>query len=140
MVVVSLRAGLLLAQLVVGASTLVPGVPVERGLAGGESHAYAVAIRPNQPLLVTVDQRGIDVEIDVLGPDGRSLGVVDTPTGAEGPESVLIDPEPEIQYRIEVRSPTKTAAPGRYEVRAEALPLGTPAERERVKAERLVTE
>lgn len=141
---VLLRAGLLLAQLVVGASTLVPGVPVERGLAGGESHAYALAMRPGQPLLVTVDQRGIDVEIDVLGPDGRSLGVVDTPTGAEGPESVLIDPNPDpdpgIQYRIEVRSPTKTAAPGRYEVRAEALPLGTPAERERVKAERLVTE
>jgi CHAT domain-containing protein/tetratricopeptide (TPR) repeat protein len=140
---VLLRAGLLLAQLVVGTSTLVPGVPVERGLAGGESHAYAVAVqpgRPGQPLLVTVDQRGIDVEIDVLGPDGRSLGVVDTPTGAEGPESVLIEGDPAVQYRVEVRSPTKTAAPGRYEVRAEALPLGTPADRQRVEAERLVTE
>jgi tetratricopeptide (TPR) repeat protein len=138
-----LRAGLLLASALATTASLEPGVPVERGLAGGESHAYAVAVqpgRPGHPLLVTVDQRGIDVEIDVLGPDGRSLGVVDTPTGAEGPESVLIEGDPSIQYRIEVRSPTKTAAAGRYEVRAEALPVGTPAERQRVKAERLVTE
>ncbi len=113
-----------------------PGTVLERGLQGGESHAYLVEARPGQPLLVTVDQRGIDVAAEVFGPDGKSLGVVDTPTGREGPESVLI--EGEGACRVEVRGP-QSAPAGRYEIRLEPLPQGTAAERGRVEAERLMT-
>ena len=107
-----------------------PGTVLDRVLQSGEAHAYLVEARPGRPLLVTIDQRGIDVATDVSGPDGKSLGVVDTPTGREGPESVLI--EGEGLYRVEVRGP-KSAPAGRYEVRLEELP------RDRVEAERLMT-
>jgi CHAT domain-containing protein/Tfp pilus assembly protein PilF len=141
-IVIAIAGAGLLAPVAVFAATaageeprkLDPGTVLEQGFQGGESHVYLVEVRPGQPLLVTVDQRGIDVATDVLGPDGKSLGVVDTPTGREGPESVLI--EGEGPYRVEIRGP-KTALPGRYEVRLEALPQDTPAGRGRVEAERL---
>lgn len=119
---------------------IAPGTPVESGLAGGESHSYLVAVQAGHPLLITVDQRGTDVEIEAAGPDGRSLGVVDTPTGREGPESLLLDGGAAGAWRVVVRSPGKAAPPGRYEIRVEELPQGTAAERERVAAERLATE
>lgn len=125
-----LRSGLVIAVALLAQGRLDPGTVLERGLQGGEAHAYLIEARSGQPLLVTVGQRGIDVATDVFGPDGKSLGVVDTPTGREGPESVLI--EGEGLYRVEVRGP-KSAPPGRYEVRLEELP------QDRVEAERLMT-
>lgn len=131
-----LRSGLVIAMALLAQGRLDPGAVLERDLKGGESHAYLVEARPGQPLLVTVEQRGIDVATDVFGPDGKSLGVVDTPTGREGPESALV--EGNGLYRVEVRAP-KSAPPGRYEVRLEALLQDTPAGRGRVEAERLMT-
>jgi CHAT domain-containing protein len=120
--------------------TLTAPATVERDLAGGEAHAWIVEAQAGHPLLVTVDQRGIDVEIDVHAADaadGKSLGIVDTPTGREGPESVLI--EGVGSWRVEVRSPSTAARAGRYELRLEELPMDAPAGRERVEAERLMT-
>lgn len=118
---------------------LAPGMPVERELAGGETHSYSITLAAGTPLLVTVDQQGIDVEIEAFGPSGGSLGVVDTPTGRNGPESMLVPAAAAGDYRIAVRSPAKTDPPGRYEIRAAPLPAGTPAERERIEAEQLAT-
>ncbi len=115
---------------------LEPDAAFERTLSGGESHSYLVEARPGHPLLVTVGQRGIDVAIDVFDPEGKALGAVDTPTGREGLEWALV--EGGGPYRVEIRGP-RGAPPGRYELRLEELPQGTPAERERVGAERLMT-
>ncbi|HEY0512735.1 MAG TPA: CHAT domain-containing protein [Thermoanaerobaculia bacterium] len=119
---------------------LAPGVPVERALAGGETHSYAVELAAGSHLRVAVDQRGIDVEIDAFAPGGGSLGAVDTPMGRDGPESMLVSATAAGEYRIAVRSAAAAARPGRYEIRAEILPESTPPERERVEAERLATE
>lgn len=119
---------------------LAPGVPVERELAGGETRSYATALAAGGHLLVTVDQRGMDVEIGAFGPGGESLGAVDTPTGREGSESMLVSAGAAGDYRIAVRSLGREDPPGRFEIRAELLSTGTPAERERIEAERLATE
>lgn len=119
---------------------LAPGIPVEREMAGGEAHGYAITLAAGASLRVTVDQRGIDVEIEAFGPSGGSLGTVDTPTGRYGAETLLISAASAGDYWLAVRSPQKSARPGRYEIRAELLPAGTPAERERIAAERLATE
>jgi CHAT domain-containing protein/tetratricopeptide (TPR) repeat protein len=116
------------------------GAAIERQLAGGESHSYSLQASPGARLLITVEQRGIDVEVVVLRPDGTTLIAVDSPTDSEGPESVLLSPDASGPFEIQVRSPNPGVAPGAYALNLEELAESTPAERERVEAERLMTE
>ncbi|CAN5796701.1 tetratricopeptide repeat protein [soil metagenome] len=103
---------------------LEPGKPIERGLAGGEVHAYSIQLAAGQFLGVIVDQRGIDVVVALFGPDRKQLIEVDSPNGTKGPEPVSLVAEASGSYRLEVRSLGKAAA-GRYEVKIETLRVGT---------------
>ena len=60
-------AGRVVAQTAPGATALEPGKPVERELAGGQSHSYSIALTAGQYLHVVVDQRGIDVVVTLFG-------------------------------------------------------------------------
>jgi hypothetical protein len=51
-------------------ATLEPGKAIERAMAGGEVHGYKVSLKSGQFLHAVVDQRGIDVVVRLLGPDG----------------------------------------------------------------------
>jgi CHAT domain-containing protein/Tfp pilus assembly protein PilF len=116
------------------------GVPVERRMAGGETHSFCLEAVPGARLLITVDQRGIDVEISILRPDGGTLIAVDGPTNREGLESILLPADARGPFEVRVRSPSPGAAPGNYVLRLEEPGESTPAERERLEAERLTTE
>ncbi|HVR95825.1 MAG TPA: tetratricopeptide repeat protein, partial [Thermoanaerobaculia bacterium] len=116
------------------------GAALEQRLAGGESHSHTLAATPGTRLLVTVEQRGIDVVVEVARADGQTLLAVDSPTDSQGPESILLPAEAAGPLQIRVLSPSPGASPGRYTIRLEKLADATPAERERVDAERLMTE
>lgn len=116
------------------------GREVEQMLAGGEAHSYHIEAISGSRLLVTVDQRGIDLVVEVRQADGKPLIAVDSPTDSEGPESVLIPPEASGPLEIRVLSPSPGVAPGKYTIRLEELAVATPGERERLEAERLMTE
>lgn len=121
-----------------GTEELRPGDTVVRELAGGETQDWRFETQGGRPLLVSVEQRGTDVEVEVFSGDGVSLGAVDTPTGRNGPEIVLVQPvpgAPAASWRVEVRSPAKAAAPGRYEIRLEELDVSSPEGQRRVQAE-----
>ncbi|HXU30014.1 MAG TPA: CHAT domain-containing tetratricopeptide repeat protein [Thermoanaerobaculia bacterium] len=114
------------------------GKAIERRLAGGEAHAYFVDARPGARLLVTVEQRGIDVAVEAAR--AEQLLAVDGPLDSEGPESLLLPPEMVGTVEIRVLSPSPGAAPGTYAIRLEEIGEGSEAERGRVEAERLLTE
>jgi tetratricopeptide (TPR) repeat protein len=116
------------------------GAAVERRIQGGESHSYPIEARPGARLLVTVDQRGIDVVVEARRPDGKTLIAVDSPTDSQGPESALLPDEASGLLEIRVLAPSPGVAPGAYEIRLEELAEASPAERERVAAEQLMTE
>src|SRR5438552_2861108 len=105
------------------------GKPIERELAGGEVHAYSIQLKSGQFLSVIVDQRGIDVAVALLGPDGKQIEAIDSPNGTTGPEPVSVLAKVSGLYRIEVRSPDKRAHVGRYEVRIEVLHDATPEDK-----------
>ncbi len=119
---------------------LFPGTAVERMLAGGEAHSYAITAQPGTRWLVIVEQRGVDVVVEVAQADGQRLLAVDSPNDSKGPESVLIPVAAVGPLEIRVLSPSLGTAPGRYAIRLEELPEVTAAEGERVEAERLMTE
>lgn len=116
------------------------GVAAERPIAGGETHSYRVETAPGARLLVTVDQHGVDVVVEVRQVDGKLLVAVDSPTDSEGPESALLAPEVSGPLEIRVLSPSPGVAPGTYSIHLDKLADATPVERERIEAERLMTE
>ena len=94
-------------------------------MAGGETHAFQVALAAGQYLRVVVNQRGIDISLKLFGPDGRILVEMDSLTGTQGPEMASVIAAQSGSYRIEVVSFTKDALPGRYEVKVAALRAAT---------------
>jgi CHAT domain-containing protein/Tfp pilus assembly protein PilF len=116
------------------------GKPIERELAGGQSHVYQIALAAGQYLNLVVEQRGIDVVVTLLGPDGKKLIEVDSPNGTEGPEPVSWIVETTGQYRLEVRSLEKEAKPGRYEAKLVELRVATARDRDLAEADKLYNE
>jgi CHAT domain-containing protein len=106
------------------ARTAPPGPPVERELAAGEVHAYPLELAAGRSWLIAVEQRGIDVVVEVSGADGKRLSAVDAPLDRQGMEAVLVEPQAAGCCRVEVRAHEPAAPPGRYEIRVEELASG----------------
>src|SRR5215469_13699162 len=113
-----------------------PGKPVERDLAGGESHSYRLTLMAGQFCHAVVDQRGIDVVVTFYGPGNEKIVQVDSPNAANGPELVSLVAEASGDYRLEIRSPGKNAPAGRYELKIEELRTATSQDRTRVAAQK----
>ncbi|HMX26720.1 MAG TPA: tetratricopeptide repeat protein, partial [Blastocatellia bacterium] len=105
--------------------TLELGKPIERELAGGDKHQYQIGLITGRFLRVIVEQRGVDVTVALLAPDGKQLLEVDSPNGTEDEESLGWVTEAVGVYRLEVRSLEKDAAAGRYTVKLSELRAAT---------------
>src|SRR5262245_4910999 len=116
------------------------GKPIERELAGGQSHAYQITLAAGQYLNVVVEQRGIDVVLRLLGPDGKQITEVDNETGNQGQETVTQVAEVPGNYRLEVNQKQKVAIAGRYEIRVEELRAATEKDRALQEARNLYAE
>jgi len=106
---------------------LVPGQLRERPIAAGETHVYRVEAT-DTPLLVSVDQRGIDLVLEARGSADPNVLNIDTFNDRWGPEFLLLRAPG--RYRIEVRPGMPSVPPGRYTIQSEVLSTAT-AEGER---------
>jgi CHAT domain-containing protein len=120
---------------------LAPGRPVEREIKGGETHTYRITLEASQYLGLAVEQRGIDVTVRVVGPDGaaRSLEVDDV-GDAPGFESVDVVADAAGAYVVEIHAADPKAAPGRYEALAKEVRPATEREAAVAKARRIVAD
>lgn len=113
----------------VNAPRLAPGAPVERPIADGQTHQYAVDLAADTVLFAEIDQLGADVTATTYGPDGSQLATFDSPGGADGTEHVRIDAKQAGTYRIDVA--TFPGPAGRYRARVvEIVPARDVAARE----------
>ena len=115
------------------------GQPIDRELAGGEAHSYRVLLTAGQYLHVVVEQKGIDVMIRLVAPDGQKMAEVDNDP-AVGMESVSTVAEAIGDYHLEVRSQNKDVAIGRYEIEIEELREATSKDRVYVAAQKAFEE
>ncbi|HEY7544128.1 MAG TPA: tetratricopeptide repeat protein, partial [Blastocatellia bacterium] len=122
------------------ARSLEPGKPIERELAGGQSHTYEIKLSEGQFLNVIVEQRGIDVVVRLLGPDGRQIAEFDSEIRKQGQESVSQVAEAAGSYRLSVQAKEKGAPAGRYEIRVTELRAATEKDRALQEASRLLGE
>src|SRR5262249_21571250 len=116
------------------------GKPIERELAGGQSHDYQLTLADGQYVNLVVDQRGIDVVVKLFGPDGKAIMEFDSESRAQGHESVSVVAEAGGSYRLSVQRKLNRAAGGRYEIRIEALRVATDDDRALYEASKLVSE
>src|SRR5262245_27031549 len=88
--------------------------PVKRELSGGQRHSYRLRLSANQFLKAIVEQRGIDVLVQVSGPDGKQILEFDAERRLQGQENVSLVAEMAGDYRLAVQPRQKGAAAGSY--------------------------
>ncbi len=92
-----------------------------RTVSAGERHAYTATLEAGQFARFVVDQRGVDVIVDLIGPAGDLLREVDSPNGDRGPEPVeLVAPASGV-YSLVVRAFDERAGDGVYEARLDEV-------------------
>lgn len=114
--------------------------PAGRELGRGEVHSYQLDGVAGRPLLVRVEQRGADVALSVSGPGSTGAGSLNGMAERWGTESLLILPDRDGAWTVEVRPARPSAPPGRYGLRFEELSGATADERGRIEAEQRMTE
>lgn len=99
-------------------TTLQVGTPIERTLGPSQSQEFTITLEENTYVQLVVEQRGVDVIVKVLSPEGKIIGEFDSPNGNDGPEHVSFVAAAAAAYRINV-SPLYPAdsATGRFEIK-----------------------
>jgi CHAT domain-containing protein/Tfp pilus assembly protein PilF len=132
---------LLLSSTISNAQPLLePDQPVEREIAAGQSHSYEVQLAAGQYLSAVIDQDGIDVVVQLLGPDGTQIAEFDSEIRRYGPERVSQVAEISGSYRLNVQAKQDGPTKGRYEIRVMELRAATATERDLQEARRLRAE
>ena len=116
--------------------TLVQGEVVEGRLAGGQSHSYRIHLHSGQFLHIVADQRGIDIVLNLFGPDKAQLARMDRWSYRRGAESLSFVAAEPGNYRLEVQAHNKSDPPGSYqltisEIRSPTLKDGVVVDAER---------
>lgn len=122
-----------------GSAELTLNVPVERELAGGESHTFSLTAQAGQFFHIVVDQMGIDVVVTVINPQGEQVASVDRPNGWYGPEAISHIASQSGQYVVRVRALEKVIAGARYRIELKAIRAVEPRDESRVTAEQAVS-
>ena len=118
---------------------LEPGPPVERELAGGQAHPYQLSLTAGQYVKVVIEQRGLDVLVSLVGPDGQPLTDFDSEMRPQGPETAAWVAEEAGTYRLNVVGKQKGAA-GRYGVQVIERRAATEDDRALYQAHRGIAE
>ena len=114
---------------------------VDRELAGGQKHKYELVILEGQYASIVIEQRGIDVEVNVSEPDSGVITRIDSEALRYGEERVeLVGGKTTGTYTIGVENKVVGTVAGHYTIRLDELRSATPKEQSLDEARRLYTE
>jgi CHAT domain-containing protein len=110
-------------------SALTEGVTVERTLSGGEAHLYRLTTGTREFARVTVEQRGIDVAVEVLDSAGNVVAEFDSEPRRNGQEVVTIAPDADGVSGLRVKARYAKDPAGAYQIRVSEIRASTEKER-----------
>jgi CHAT domain-containing protein len=118
------------------------GPPIERKLAGGDSHyyAYQLSLTIGQYAKLIVHQKGIDVLVKLFGPDGKPIAEFDSVNTTDGQETVSWVAEVAGSYRVDVVAKQKDVEAGRYEIKVAEVRVANENDRALYESDKLFTE
>ncbi|HYV04536.1 MAG TPA: CHAT domain-containing protein [Blastocatellia bacterium] len=118
---------------------LEPGKPVEREIAGGESHTYQLTLQVGQFARFRLTQRAIDSTLILIAPDSRQLVEMNL-TRAGSEESLSLEVATAGLYRLTVRGEGATTRRGAYRLESLVKASATGEDKKRLRAETLMLE
>lgn len=119
---------------------LEPGKSFERALTGGEDHTFQIALSNGEYAGVIVEQRGIDVVVQVLDASGKLLAEFDSESRKEGQEFLGLVADSGEGYRLRIKAVYPRTASGRYEIRFAETRSASESERSIFESHKLRTE
>ena len=102
-------------------TALVAGLNIERTLGTGETHTYTVTLDEGAAIIGEADQRGVDLVVEILDPDGKLIRSIDSPNGTKGPEPIDLTASKPGQYTLRIRMLVAKAEPGKYAMKIDRL-------------------
>jgi enterochelin esterase family protein len=121
------------------ATQVVAGMKIELMLAPPDEHIYTAQLENGAALIAEVDQDGIDLVIDVYGPDGQRVSRLDSPNGTQGPEPINFTALRSGIYKFVVHAAEKDAKPGKYVMKVNQI-LGPVENAQRLAKDRYPTQ
>src|SRR5579884_4123318 len=118
---------------------LLPGKAVERELAGAETHTYRVAPGTGQSMDVMVEQRGVDVVIQVLE-NSNVIAEINSEARLQKPEHFVLTADTASAYELRIKAKYQKLADGKYEIKVSEPHPSTEQERSTFTAYKLITQ
>ena len=115
--------------------TLAPGQNLEREIAPGETHSYPIKLSADQFMRVHLEQRNINLAIELADAGGREILASDFSAYAGGRESLSYEAAQSGEYRIIFR-PVVATSQGSYQARLELKDAASADDKQRINAER----
>ena len=105
-------------------------------LAGTATHELTIDVPANAPILITVSGHAVDVKTSVAAANDSSGVFADAPNRRMGVETLFVEAAQARSLTIRIARNDHSAARGRVDVTAVALPLATDSDRRRLEAAR----
>src|SRR5215467_4244566 len=110
-------------------SKLEDGRTVERQLSRGDDHQYRLTLKSGECLRIVVEQRGIDVAVQLRDPAGNVIADVDDEVRPRGEEHVDLVADVSGVFTIGISASPVAMAIGGYAIRIEGRHRATGDER-----------
>lgn len=93
---------------------------LDRAITAGTSHAFTLRLAEGESAEIVVRQQGVDLIVELSGPDGTLLEAVDSPNGREGDEPLDVVARRSGEYAVRVRPIDEREPPGAYHLEVKA--------------------
>src|ERR1051326_8397922 len=113
---------------------------VKRELSGAQSHLYRISLETGQYAGLIVDQRGVDVVVQLVDSTSKMIAEYDSEPRLQGQESVAFVAASAREYQLKIAARYPKAAAGSYELRVVELRQATDRDRAIFEAHKLSTE
>ena len=139
MLLLELTAVCAQAQVTQPAQTLEPNKPVEREIAGGESHTYQIQLAAGQFVRFRAEQREIDVALILTAPDGKRVAARNLTLAGEE-DSLSFEAAVAGSYRLTVWGAGAATSHGSYRLNAAVKTEATAQDHKRLTGEEMLAE
>jgi CHAT domain-containing protein/tetratricopeptide (TPR) repeat protein len=119
---------------------LSPGKVIEQELSGGQTHIYQISLSAGQSAGLSVQQRGIDVVVQIFDPAANLLAEFDAESRKQGTETVAWVAESDGAYQIRVNAKYPKESSAQYAICLLEIRAATQTDRSLFAAHKLSTE